>query len=141
MKTKIDKRDNVFSLLVRERVNHTCESCGHYCGPKHENGQLDCSHIFGRANRATRWHPDNAVAQCRNCHSYFTDNPTMFTRWYEIYLHWVDLDALRPRAFSVKKYSKPELEDLYKHLKGEYLVMTNLRKGGHEDRLEFLAFD
>jgi len=57
MKIKIDKRDKIFSLLVRERAGHVCERCG-----VGRQAKLECSHIFSRTHRATRWHPDNA--QC-----------------------------------------------------------------------------
>ncbi len=81
MKVKRDKRDDVFSKLVRERAENSCEWCGKYCGPKHENGRLDCSHIFSRRHMATRWHPDNAVAHCFSCHLKYGENPLAASRW------------------------------------------------------------
>ena len=40
------------------------------------NGQLQCMHIIGRANRRLRWDSHNAIAGCQKHHLYYTWHPT-----------------------------------------------------------------
>ena len=79
---KRDKRDAVFSLLIRERSNWTCERCGCYV-PEGERQRLHCSHIVSRKYRRLRWEPLNAVSHCAMCHSHLTDRPHEFGRWVD----------------------------------------------------------
>jgi len=140
MKVKRDKRDDMFSKLVRERANHTCESCGKYCGPHHDGGRLDCSHIFSRRHIATRWHPDNAVAHCFTCHQRLGENPVEFNRWAEDFLGKGLLDVVEELKNSICKMTKADKEDLYKHLKAEYAAMLEKRADGDTSRIEFKAW-
>jgi len=140
MRVKIDKRDTVFSFLVRERAEHTCEQCGKYCGEKHEYGKLECSHIFSRRHHSIRWHPDNATAQCHTCHRKYHEDPWQAQRWL-IDMHGQGyMDLLEEKKNTIAKFSKVVKEDIHKHLKGEYSRMMGLRESGHTGRIEFEAF-
>ncbi len=141
MKIKRDKRDDVFSKLVRERAENSCEWCGKYCGPKHEHGRLDCSHIFSRRHMATRWHPDNAVAHCFTCHKKYGENPVAATRWLIEQFGQGYVDLLEEKKNTIRKFTKADKEDLYKHYKEEYAVMMNKRLFGIVGRIEFESFD
>jgi hypothetical protein len=141
MKVKRDKRDIVFSHMVRERAEHTCEWCGKFCGEKHENGRLDCSHIFSRRHKATRWHPDNAVAHCFTCHQTYGENPVAANRWLLDHFGGGYMEILEEKKNSIVKRSKPVREDLYKHLQSEYKRMMSLRSDGVTGRIEFESFD
>jgi len=76
---KLDTLDRIFSLCVRERANWTCECCGE--NHRHDPAYLDCSHVYGRRHRSTRWSPLNAHALCKKCHRHFTDRPLEFAAW------------------------------------------------------------
>lgn len=80
---KITVLDALFSKLVRNRSNWTCERCGTVY-PENSAG-LQCSHLFGRRSAATRVHSLNAVAHCAGCHSYLTANPDTFSKWMREY--------------------------------------------------------
>lgn len=136
---KRDKRDTVFSTLIRERVNWTCEHCGKYYPEGNRQG-LHCSHLFGRRHRGTRWHPDNAFAHCFSCHQYLGSNPVVFARWAEDQLGHGLVEILREKAHGVTKMTKRDLEDLYQHLRGELKTMQQARSDGDMGRIEFEAW-
>ena len=70
MKIKIDKADQAFSLYIRTRDDWTCQRCGKRF-LKGNTGGLECSHYFGRSRENTRFDPDNCIALCTGCHSYW----------------------------------------------------------------------
>ena len=120
----------VFSNLVRRRAGWKCQRCGKQY-PEGQAQGLDCSHLFGRRHRSTRWHPDNAFAHCRGCHQYLGSNPPIFTEWAIDQLGQTRFEWLRYRHNMVMKYTKADLEDLYRHLKAEW----------DEGKMEFEAYD
>lgn len=137
MKNKRDKRDSVFSTLTRERAGNICERCG-------KNGDdyvLHCSHIFSRRHRRLRWHPDNSQSLCFTCHKWWHENPVESGIWIRELLGQGFIDLLEEKKNSIAKYSKPVLEDIYKHLNAEYKRMVQLRADGETGRIEFEAFD
>jgi hypothetical protein len=122
LKIRIDKRDTIFSLIVRLRARHCCECCGkHY--PKGHG--LQCSHFFGRRHKSTRWDPDNAAAHCFYCHKTLGENPIAFTAWIKSYLGDVRYEALQLRHRQVVKRTKADLEALYRHLQDQYDALVD----------------
>jgi hypothetical protein len=117
---RIDKRDTVFSKLIRLRARFNCEKCGRYFPKGHG---LQCSHFFSRRHRSTRWDPDNAAAHCFTCHQQLGENPVEFAAWIRGYLGDVRYEALQLRRRQIVKRTKPELEDLYQHLKQEFAFL------------------
>lgn len=140
MKIKRTKHDDVFSKLVRERAGWTCEACDKY-HPEGQRQSLHCSHIFSRRHKATRWHPDNAVAHCFSCHQRLGENPVEFTQWAEEKLGRERLERLQQRARQVVKMTKHDLEDLYQHMRAQYGQMLEQRKAGEVGRIEFEAWN
>lgn len=136
MKVKLDKRDRLFSKLIRERVNWTCQRCGRY-HPEGQRQSLHCSHIFSRRKRSVRWHPDNAVAHCFACHQYLGENPIEFAAWAEGILGEHRMALLRSLAGQMQKWTKPQLEDLYQDMKAAHEDMVARRNSGETGRLEF----
>jgi hypothetical protein len=116
VKIRIDKRDTVFSLLIRLRSRFNCDRCGRYFPKGHG---LQCSHFFGRRHRATRWDPDNAAAHCFGCHQRLGENPMEFAAWIRGYLGDVRYEELTARHRKIVKRTKADLEALYIHLKNE----------------------
>lgn len=79
------KADKFFSLFIRDR-DGVCQAAGYE--DRSENCEspyyLQCAHVFSRGYLATRLDPRNAVALCRSCHMYFTNNPieeAEFFKW------------------------------------------------------------
>lgn len=68
------KLDREFSLFIRE-VNY-CEIRG--LDTIRCNGDLQCMHIVGRANRRLRWDKMNAICGCAGHHIYYTYHPFEF---------------------------------------------------------------
>lgn len=140
MGVKRTKHDAVFSDLIRERANYTCEYSGVYI-PEGERQACHCAHIHGRKNQSTRYDPDNAVCLSAKWHYYFTDHPTEFTRWLQDYLGEKHLDILRDKAMGIKKWTKAEKEEMYKHYKNELKIMRQKRDNGQTGRIEFVCWD
>lgn len=105
------KLDKAFSILVRKVGK--CEKCG-----KKEN--LQCCHIFSRANRSTRWFRLNAFCLCGGCHLFWGHkNPVEFTEWTKERLGINNYEELRREAKSTKKWSVWEMEELLKNLEAQ----------------------
>lgn len=113
---KRTKHDIVFSDLVRERDNWTCQRCGTYY-PEGRRRGLDSAHFYGRRNKGTRWDMDNAVALCRGCHQYFGEHPDQFKAFMYARLGEAAYNALAMRAKRVTRFKPWELEYLYQDLK------------------------
>lgn len=133
---KLKKRDIAFSKLIRMRANWRCERCGKYYHEGQGQG-LHCSHFFGRSRQSVRWHPLNAAAHCRGCHSYLGANPIEFKQWIHNYLGTTKYTVLVHLANARMRFSKAILEDVYQHLKSELKRMTVLRKEGATERIDF----
>jgi 5-methylcytosine-specific restriction endonuclease McrA len=115
LKSRRDKVDTVFSLVVRARDNHTCQNPK--CGKTRAETVIQCSHIYSRRHKATRWDEKNAKALCFKCHLDWHSNPTEAR---ELALTWMseeELDALARKAWTPTKIRKDEKEEIYKRLK------------------------
>jgi len=63
-----DKLDTIFSKYIRLRDTDEYGRGGCFtCGNNFHYDDLECGHFRSRRNLATRWHQDNAHAQCREC--------------------------------------------------------------------------
>jgi len=130
MPVKLDKRDKLFSVLVREGAAQRCEACG-------ATEALTCSHHVSRKYMALRWSPDNAVCHCFSCHRIFTDNPLKHADWIREHVGEEMYESLKERARPVTKLSKADKEDIYENLKNSWNFMQQQRREGAEGRLEF----
>ena len=137
MKIKRDKRDALFSELVRERAGWVCERCG----KQPERRLLQCAHIFGRRHRSTRWHPANAVCLCFGCHRYFTENPIEFAAWCRNRGRYASAEVERMRRLSqvVAAFKKHDLAGIQADLKTALVLMKRFRARAVAGRIEFLA--
>jgi 5-methylcytosine-specific restriction endonuclease McrA len=120
MKIRIDKRDTVFSKLIRLRARYNCEKCGRYFPFGHG---LQCAHIFSRRHQSTRHDPDNAIALCFTDHQYFGEHPTLFAAWVKNHLGEVRYAELEKRHAKVLKRTKADSEALYAHLKEQFATL------------------
>lgn len=134
------KLDQVFSELVRERSNWTCE----YSGKQFTNGNrmgIHCSHLFSRRHLATRWHPDNAFAHSYSAHSYLGGNPVIFVSWAESQLGSGRLEMLRERHNMTMRYREKDLREMLAHYQLALVGMKAQRADGVAGRIEFPAWD
>lgn len=139
MKSKRDKRDDVFSKLIRTRDGFTCQSCWKVY-PENSQG-LHCSHFWGRRHQSVRWHPDNACAHCFSCHQKLGENPIQFQAWIRSYLGDERYSELCFKAKQIVKRTKVEKEELYQHLKAELARLQELRAQGETGVLYVTPFD
>lgn len=112
---KRDKRDILFSRIIRARAGWRCEACG--TSYKDRPQGLHCSHLFSRRHKSTRWDEDNAFAHCFGCHQRLGGDPVEFVAWAVSRLGQDKVDALRLKAHSVTKFTKAELELIHADLK------------------------
>ena len=132
---KRDKLDIIFSKLVRERADWTCEMCGKKFPEDAPN--LHCSHIYGRRYRSTRWHGNNATAMCFACHRSVTEQPLEFSAWVLATFGEGHCTALKTRRNAILKLSKPEKEEFYQFMKAQLERLKEKRNDGETGRLEF----
>jgi len=125
MKIRRKKLDIVFSNLVRERVNYTCQAC--CTNKRHEPSTLDCAHIMSRRSVGLRWHPRNAIALCRSCHMFYTDHPFDWSDWCRDQFGGDFVAELRLVSNKTVSWSTKLREDIYKHYKDQYLLMQTDR--------------
>lgn len=113
-KVRISTEDRLFSEFIRKRAIRISGGCQRCLSPKHDIlkeddsifpawKQLQCSHLWGRRNRATRWDQDNCVGLCSGCHAYFTANPIEHQDWFREHLGEERFEQLQLRAQGVKK--------------------------------------
>jgi hypothetical protein len=117
---RLDKKDKVFSLLIRLRARFNCERCGRYFPKGHG---LQCAHIHSRRHQATRYDPMNAIALCFTDHQYFGENPLAFAAWVKTKLGDYWYEELDRRHRQIVKRTKKDAESLYAHLKAEYKTL------------------
>ena len=123
MAIKRDQADKWFSDVVRAKANWCCESCGKEFGGR--SSGLHCAHIYGRANKSTRWSLDNAVSLCYTCHRTYTEHPLDFKSWLDTYLGGGALDRLTEKRRAVLKTNKALREQISAHYKAEYDKMQS----------------
>ena len=140
------KHDDIFSKIIRERADWTCEKCGR---DYHANrAGLHCSHVYGRRRMSVRYDIDNAMAHCVYCHKILGENPIEFTKLYMEKYGQGRLDLLTEKANSTRKWSPPskktgykgEKEEMYKHYKGELNRLLALRAEGVKGWIEVINF-
>lgn len=118
--------DEWFSRYIRIRdANHnelckciTCNTIKHW-------KEMDCGHFQSRRFSATRWHEQNAHAQCQNCNKYQAG---------EQYRHGLEINALygegtaehlEQLARSIHKYNKVQIMELAQYFKQEAEELAN----------------
>jgi len=136
MAVKRSIEDALFSDLVRERANYTCEACGRYFPPG-ERMALHCSHHISRRYNATRWAPMNAAAHCASCHLKFGDDPVLHGEWIKGHIGEQNYRNLKLAAECPTLLKKHDREDIRKELKAQLADMRKQRLNGHSGRISF----
>lgn len=116
MKINIDPADVMFSKLIRARDGWKCMFCGTQYEPP--TSGLQCSHFWGRGNKATRFDPENCDALCYGCHARNEGNKQGFYRDFKIkQLGLKGYNALEKRARMIVKYGEYNKKQIHAHLK------------------------
>src|SRR5438128_1920797 len=116
MKIRITKLDALFSNQIRSRDNWTCQRCGTKYEPP--TSALHCSHFWGRANKATRYDPENCDALCYGCHARWEGNKQGDYRDFKLRRLGVEgYNALEMRARSIIKFGEFEMKQKLEELK------------------------
>lgn len=131
--------DAVFSDLVRERADWTCEACGKYF-PDRKGSGLHCSHFFGRRGKSTRWHGRNCMALCYSCHMKFGSNPHDYRSLMFKHLGETAYDELVLLAKSPRKLSRDEMKDMQAHFKAQLEYIRRRRREGEEGYIDFSEY-
>jgi hypothetical protein len=122
MAIKRDQADKWFSDCIRHRAGYQCESC--HKGFAGLVQGFECCHIYGRANKSTRWATGNAVALCGGCHRRYTEHPLEFNDFLEGYLGSGHLDLLRERKNQIFKTNKVIRKEISAHYRAEFRRMV-----------------
>lgn len=123
MGIKRDAADAAFSDCIRFAKSYRCEHCGK------NQGQMECAHIFGRANKSVRWDTLNALCLCHYCHRVFTAEPVAFTRWLEGYVGAGYLEILNEKKNRIQKTTAAYRKEVAKHYRQQLRIM---QAGRHE---------
>ena len=137
---KRTKHDAIFSDCIRERSGWTCEYSGKEFPIGFRRG-LECAHIWGRRNKSVRWEPMNCVALSTAAHMHFTANPLEFHAWLLDVKGESFLEILNEKKNLIKKWTKAEKEEMYKHYKNEFRIMEEKRAEGQTGWLEFVGYE
>ena len=128
-----DKRDNLFSKMIRFRDEFTC--CR--CGALHEetSSGLHCSHNVPRTYLRLRWTPLNALALCYRCHMWYGGEPYESGAWLAEHMG----DRMHRELLSMKqqklKISKSAKEDIYDILKEDRAAQLEKFEQGKKHKL------
>ena len=122
MGIKRDEADRWFSKCIRLRHDWHCEHCGRQYDESSTG--LHCAHIYGRANKSTRWDAGNCVSLDYGCHQRFTANPLDFHNWLHSYLGEGHMELLRERRNQILKTNKALRAEIAAHYRQEFRRMT-----------------
>lgn len=135
MALKRDKFDKLFSELVRERSNYACDYCGRSF--RHNTALLHCSHFQGRRSKSTRYHPYNASSHCCSCHRKLGEQPGEHTLWKQAEVGEDVIWHIIRLSKTPKNLKAWQLDEIYKHMKGEMERLLSERANGNTGRIEF----
>ena len=111
----VKRLDTITSLYIRLRDEH-CVVCG-----SPEN--LTNGHLFSRMSYSSRWditEDGNCHCQCWGCNFSHEHDSYPFTNWYIKKFSYDKWEELHRRYKKPKKYTTPQLEDLYVEIKNKY---------------------
>jgi hypothetical protein len=112
LKIRIDPLDSLVSEYVRKRAVKRVGGC-EKCLKPHNWKDLQCSHFFGRKDKATRYDADNLVGICFYCHNHFHAFPLEHVQWFEQHLGKENFELLQGRNRILEKPDKKILTLYY----------------------------
>lgn len=145
MAVKRTPADKWFSKCVRARTNWVCEYC--HVSYEHDQGYVHCSHYISRNNKSVRYHPDNAMTHCVQCHEKLGGGRWGGGNQAEFAYHYDEIHGSDKRELirRLSKYPFPShnkyLSDLSDYYRLTYYKMEKMRESGDDGRIEFDFFD
>lgn len=133
MAIKRDKHDAAFSDAIREAANWTCERCGYHDPDGEAKGSsrsIECSHIYGRRHKSTRWYPDNCTSLCTSCHFILGSDPIEHAAFARRHLGDERFERLVAMAAMVWKWTKAEKAEMLQHYRAEIKRIRRQRATG-----------
>lgn len=135
--------DRATSIAIREGADWSCqfvtnfdtgERCGHCFPPPTK--QLQCSHIQGRGNTATRFRVSNMLALCAHHHAWIEIRPLSHRLLAEHYLGEEATDELERLSHTVARYRKADYMAIADHMWAEFDRIRALRAAGHRGYIQ-----
>ncbi len=121
-KKAVERLDNIFSKFIRLRDSDKhgyckCVTCGKKAFWTREG--MQCGHFQTRAKYSTRWHVQNAHAQCAGCN--MVNGGQQYKHGLEIDKRYGEGSAERILMESnvTQKFTTFELEEMYESFKEE----------------------
>ena len=136
---KRDALDAIFSNLIRERNDYTCEACGK--NYRHDTRNAHCAHIHTRKHRPTRWHVDGALCLCAKCHRRYTDFPLEWQGFVRGYYGDDKYESIKRLAWTIRKYTRAEKDEMKTHYRAQLKYMEKRRAGGEGGYIDFVGYD
>ena len=98
--------DHWFSKAVRSLALYECQLAGFTGQPC--SSDMQCSHIYTRSSRCTRWDLDGAICACSRCHRYQHNMPLDSHDWLLEVLGEEHIERLRAKYIA---NVKPTIDD------------------------------
>lgn len=141
------KRD-FLDKAVSDAVRASWAGCAH-CPTtfdRQKNGSwsknFQCSHWYPRGSGAsTRWHPDNLVALCGECHWFFGTEHDEHTAFIKKLLGDVRFEELKVRKHKTMKYTKANKKSMASWYRDETRRIMALRDQGETGYISLVAWD
>ena len=121
MAIKRDAADKWFSDCIRHAAGYQCQAC-HKGFTGLVQGYEAC-HVWGRANKSTRWCTDNCVALCGGCHRKYTEHPLAFHAFLVELWGEGHLELLNEKRNQILKTNKQTRKEIAKHYREEFRRM------------------
>ena len=101
MKIKVDRLDNLWSRIIKERDGWRCQRCGGYY--PHGGKGIQAAHIVSRRHANTRHELMNGVCLDTGCHLFFHAHPFEFVEFAKKRLGTKKYEELRKKSLSTGK--------------------------------------
>ena len=112
LRIRIDPLDSLVSEYVRKRAVMRVGGC-EKCLKPYDWKDLQCSHFFGRKDKATRFDDTNLAGLCFYCHNHFHAFPLEHVQWFEQHLGKENFELLQGRNRILGKPDKKMLTLYY----------------------------
>ena len=142
---KVKTLDDIFSKCIRAQYDWICQwqHCRFCKNFSFENntGGLDCSHLYTRETRATRWFPDNCMAMCNARHRWIGKRPVEHTAHFRKFLGDSRFDDLVLSGNGHRKYTPYDRWEMNQHYKAMRAEQKRKRKNGIQGYLPLVRWD
>lgn len=130
--------DALFSDLIRESANWTCENCERSF--EHDRINSHCAHIIGRRITRLRHDPANALCLCATCHHYYTDRPMEWTAFVRKTCGDTVIDELQRLSNQVCKFPRGWEKEARAHYRGEQKRLRAARAENFRARFNLVGY-